>query len=134
MKKNICILFFAVALFVAPVLQANPGEQDDKLSKAIAVYATSLQHNNKGVVESTIFNVMRLKRDHANLDYSEIRSNLKILLINPPSQTIRYKAFIALNYLESPQHFPWIEEIKPGEPAESFRVLSEKLTQQLAGL
>lgn len=132
MKKGLMIIAFVAALFSSTFVLANEASKSD-LEKAVKVYTESLKHTNKGIVESTIFNVMRMKKEYADIDYSSASAQLEALLVNPPSEIIRYKAFIAINYLEKPERFPWIEEVNPEQSAEFFQRLSEKLIEQLAG-
>ncbi|MEL6820745.1 MAG: hypothetical protein AAFP70_03200 [Calditrichota bacterium] len=132
MKKGLMIITFAAALFGSTFASANEVSNTD-LKKAVQVYTESLKHSNTGIIESTIFNIMRMKKQYADVDYSAASTQMEALLVNPPSEIIRYKAFIAINYLENPERFPWIEEISPEKSAEFFHRLSEKLIEQLAG-
>lgn len=132
MKKGLIIIAFAATLFGSTFAVANE-VSEKSLEKAVTVYTESLKHSNKGIVESTIFNIMRMKKIYSAVDYSTAITQLEILLVNPPSEVIRYKAFIAINYLENPERFPWIEEVNPEQSAEFFHKLSERLIEQLAG-
>lgn len=132
MKKGLIIIAFAAALFCSTFTVANE-VSEKSLKKAVKVYTESLKHSNEGIVESTIFNIMRMKKAYTNVDFTSVNKQLETLLVNPPSEIIRYKAFIAINYLENPERFPWIEEINPEQSAEFFQRLSERLIEQLAG-
>ncbi len=70
-------------------------------------YEKLLNHENEGVVKSTIQNIMKLKTVYSNLNYSKVMKKLGELSIQSKSKKIRYNAYIAINFLKYPDQLEW---------------------------
>ena len=119
----ITVLVFCVDVF------AN--EVDQKIEKAKKAYGECLNTNVNGVIESTIINVMKMKAVYPDYNYSSLAKKLEKLSFDGPTQIIRYKAYIAANYLKHPERFSWIKADSYEEMTKFFALYESRLGQQL---
>lgn len=104
--KNI---FKLVAILFASVLISSfniYGQDDDMpaptqsiLDKAYKVCPTSLESEIPGIVESSIYNVILLKKYYPSADYSWIIDKLNEISEKNTDPSIRFKAHLASTYL-----------------------------------
>lgn len=130
MKKSFTL--FAVVTFFALTLNGFAQWDAQKVEKAYQSYLQSLNHPNNGVVESAIINIMKLKLVYPDLDYAKLTKKLETLAFEGDNKSIRYKAYIAANFLKHPARFDWI---KPGTYEELNQFFTEyetKLEKQLS--
>ena len=125
MKKMLTL----IAAFVLTTSFAYGMGEGKSLALATDSYLTGLNHNNPGVVESAITNVMLLKLYHPEKDFSEITERLDELTLNNPEKMIRLKAFIAANYIKHPERFYWIKKGDYEEAVSFFELYSTKLQE-----
>jgi len=127
-KYYTLIAVFAVLTFASNVFaQWNM----ERIQKAYCCYENSLNHPINGVVESAIINIMKMKLVCPDLDYRDLTKRLEKLSFEGNTKSIRYKAYIATNFLKHPERFKWI---KPGSYEELnnfFARYEEKLAKQL---
>lgn len=81
----------------------------NRIDRALLAYEQALEHSNNGVVESAIINIMKLKLIYPNQDYSRLTKKLNKLCFKDRTKTVRYKAYIAANYLQHPERFTWLK-------------------------
>ena len=98
-----------------------------------ASYLRGLQSAERSEVESAIFDVLVLKLQHPGLEVEELHNELKSLAMNSSSRSVRYKAYIAVNFLSDAQ---WVEnhkdEIKvltENDKYEFFQILADQFRQ-----
>ena len=104
--KAVQTIFAAMLIFT--LISVSTGQSPTQCLAALPNYYTALNSDNEGLIESAIVNVVKLKMYSPDLNYSEIKDKLKELMEAGPSDVIKYKAFIALLYLEHPERFNWI--------------------------
>jgi hypothetical protein len=69
-----------------------------------------LTHKNAGVVESAIKNTIFLKINFPQYNYVKLVEKLDYLAVEGTTDTIRFKAMIASNYLKHFEDFSWIQK------------------------
>ena len=102
---------------------------EKSINNAPANYLLGLNHENQGVVESAITNVMLLKLYHPEMDLSAISEKLDDLTLNSQDKMIRLKAFIAANFIKYPERFNWIKKGDYEDAVAFFELYSAKLKQ-----
>lgn len=125
MKKMLTLIsaFVLTATFVYGMGEGK------SLAMATESYMTGLNHENQGVVESAITNVMLLKLYHPEKDFTEILARLDELTVNNPDKMVRLKAFIASNYIKHPERFNWIKKGDYEDAVAFFEMYSTKLQE-----
>ena len=104
--------YFAVSTAVMFLILTNSvlaQSPVNKIDRALLAYEQALDHTNNGVVESAIINIMKLKLIYPNQDYSGLTKKLNKLCFKNRTKTVRYKAYIAANYLQHPERFAWLQ-------------------------
>lgn len=104
MKKiiTICIIFISLSVF-ANNSSLQKIDKQEKIPCAIENYRLCLQHENPGVVESTLGNVIKLKYKCPKLDMSLIEKELLSLSEYGVNKNIRSKASLVLKILKNPE-------------------------------
>lgn len=74
---------------------------------ALKSYEKSLDHDNEGVVMSTIRNIMKLKVMYPDMDFSKALDKLEKLSLESENKVIRYNAYAATNLLNYPDQLKW---------------------------
>jgi len=99
-----------ITLTIILLLSINSGiAQSYKAAKAsVPNYYKALNSDNHGMVESAIENLVKLKVQSPDLDFSKVIKKLDQLTEDGQTIQIKYKAFVANLYLESPEKFNWI--------------------------
>ena len=88
---------------LAQKLNNESGEKEELLiDRAKKGYLHSLNSDNEGIVESALFYVLKFKLTYPGLDVSEIGERINEVAQNGDTPEIRYKAYIAVNYLNNP--------------------------------
>ncbi len=104
---------------------------DESLQRGAINYYTALNRDNKGIIESAITNIMIMRLYFPERDYEKCILKLTELSTEGTSKQIRYKSFIACNYLKHPERYTWIKKDSFKNTTELFNIFSEKLAKQL---
>jgi len=134
MVRRSIITSFVVGFTLMSCLMASAKQLDTKAKDVIARYTQSLQHDNAGVVESCIFNLMHVKLLYPGADFSKSVRDLNRLILDGGTAAIRYKAFLAVNFFENTDWQGLVEGIRQDEREEAFSLLSQKANSQLLSL
>lgn len=106
---------------------------EDAVSNAQASYLQSLQAAQRSTVEKAIFNVVVLKLQHPELEVEEINTELKRLALNSNSRSVRYKAYIAINFLSDARwvksHRNELKVLAENEQDKLFSKLADEIRQ-----
>jgi hypothetical protein len=135
--KNFTIILLTVIVvtnfsFAADSSQSNIQSIDETaLNRGAQNYLFALHQNNAGLVESALCNIMIMKLYFPERNYEEIITKLNDLVTEGKTKQIRYKAFIACNYLKHPERFSWIKSDCFKNTIDFFNTFSEKLAKQL---
>jgi hypothetical protein len=104
---------------------------DKSLQHGAINYYTALNRNNEGIIESAITNIMIMKLYFPERNYDNFIAKLTELNTEGKSKQIRYKSYIACNYLKHPERYTWINKDSFKNTIELFNQFSEKLAKQL---
>jgi hypothetical protein len=97
------------------------------VQRAFEVFPPSLESDYQGIVESTIYNVILLKKYYPNENYSKFISKLNEIAEENTDPALRYKAHLASIYLT----FSDMIEIQPKEHAFEREYLFKQITDQI---
>jgi len=113
------IFFAALVVFSFNAYGQNdemPAPKQSVLVKAYEMCEPSLESNIQGIVESSIYNVILLKKYYPSADYSDIINKLNEISEKNANPSIRFKAHLASMYLSfsnlinvQPKTFPKYE-------------------------
>ena len=104
---------------------------DQSLQRAAINYYIALNRDNNGIIESAITNIMIMKLYFPERKYDKFITKLTELSTEGASKQIRYKSYIACNYLKHPERYTWIKKDSFKNTTELFNLFSEKLAKQL---
>jgi hypothetical protein len=105
--------------------------EQEKVEMAIKNYKNALESDNLGMIESAIINVMRLKYNYPDYDYSSLLQPLASLEDNDKSESVKFMSFIVKNYLEHPERYAWIEKAKLQFDKDMYAVIAQKVAEQI---
>ena len=97
------------------------------INDAVAKYNKSLRHDNKGVVETSIFNLMQVKASYPNAKFGKTLNELDRLVDKADAVDTRYKAFIALNFFNTNEWDHLVLSKGQDEINEVFSTISKDL-------
>ena len=135
--KSTAILLFAVVVFSISTYGQNDDIATPKqsiLDMAYKVCPKSLDSDIPGIVESSIYNVILLKKYYPSADYSNIIDKLNEISDKNVDPGIRFKAHLASMYLNfsslinvQPKSFPDYEN----EPEYIYKQITNQLESKL---
>ena len=128
MKKHLLVLTSIFVLFAANILFAK--EYTKNVTRAADNYLVALNHWNSGVVGSAIMNIMKLRTEYPELNYTKLAESLEKISLNSEDQVTRRKASIAALYLRHPERFTWIKKGTYQENNAFFELLALKIEMQ----
>lgn len=135
--KNFSLMLLSVALTFNILFAADNSQNElanineNSLNRGADNYLIALDRDNAGIVESAICNIMIMKLYFPERDYDKFITKLSQLVTEGTTKPIRYKAFIACNYLKHPERYTWIKSDTLNNTVDFFNLFSEKLAQQL---
>lgn len=131
--KVLQALFLAV-VFSGILLSTEIYAQGSKLvskeavaKKAFDIVPESLNSKIPGIVESTIFNLVEIKKYYPYGNYSDIIGKLNKIAKNYPDTAIRVKAYLASIYLSSDN----IINVEPRENYFNHDYIFKQIAEQL---
>ena len=118
-----------ITLTIILLLSINSGiAQSYKVAKAsVPNYYKALNSDNHGMVESAIENLVKLKLFAPDLDFSKVAEKLDQLTEDGQTIQIKYKAFVANLYLESPEKFNWLSSEDKDKQVKLFDTMFAQL-------
>ena len=128
MKRYTATIICVVMLSV--VTSAFSKEYPKTVQHACKNYLFALRMDNEGVVESTIFNIMKLKLVYPDLEYDQLAAVLDSIAQNSDKKELRQKAYLACMFLRHPEHFNWITKGTYDQNNAFFELVSLKLAQK----
>ncbi len=90
-----------------------------------------LKNGNCGSVESAIFHSVKLKLFHPDKDTEKLESEIHRLIEDGETETIRYIAYLAYQFLRTPGLLAKVEKKDYKNGDEFFQLLSDVMTTQL---
>jgi hypothetical protein len=108
------------------------------LKSALRGYETALRIKSATIVESAIFNSVKMKLHAPEQDYAKIIGELRRLVLEAGTAGLRYKAYLAATFianpelLASPEQRAQLQSFTEETRNEFFAFLAAALNQQLA--
>ena len=132
MKTRIYKIILLGLIFTLGYISAIQAQGDETKLNEISYdqnmvyrYKEALQSEVPGVVESGIFFAVKLNLFSPELNSEEIKKELSRLVKKGQTETIRYKAYIAYQYLDNPELLSKIERKNyRNKSDEFFRILA----------
>lgn len=120
------------ALLIAPISakaaeKAKTAKYETVVEKSSKWFPVCLNSNYPGVVESTIYNIVILKKYYPEADYSNYIKALNKIAEKHSDASIRYKAQLAIMYLKLNDGI----SIKPVPGAERHDYIFDQISNQL---
>jgi len=101
---------------------------DGNLTKIIKAYNNNLESDSKGVVESSLMYISKLRLDYPKEDYHNVVSKLDRLMKNEKSKSLHYKIYLTRLLPSSPHlQIENPDTIDFVEPSDFFLEISEQL-------
>jgi hypothetical protein len=120
------ILTLIVAVSLAAFAQTEKTVQN-----APANYIKALKSDNDGMVESALFHAMKYKLYYPDQNTSDLERQIERLVDNGDSETIRYKAFLANEFIQNDVLMNKIEKADYKDAGEFFKMLGKELNEHL---
>lgn len=105
--------------------------EQQKIEMAIKNYKKALESDNLGMIESAIINVMKLKYQYPDYNYSSLVQPLAALENNEMNRSIKFMSYIVKNYLVHPDRYAWMEEVQLKFDKDLPTVFTQKIAQQV---
>jgi hypothetical protein len=86
---------------------AFAGNKNPDPNSVLYRYEKALNYENQGVVKSSIQNIIKLKTVYPELKYSKVIKKMEELSVKSDSKTIRFTAYMAVNFLKYPEQLEW---------------------------
>jgi hypothetical protein len=109
----------------------QPITEQHKIEMAIKNYKKALESDNSGMIESAIINVMKLKYNYPDYDYSSLVQPLASLESTDMSKPIRFMAYIVKNYLEYPDRYAWMKDVQIKSDIDLYAAFAQKISEQV---
>ncbi len=158
MKKSIITLLFVAAPFMVNAQQlaftnaknaynralntntTSTSITTNRLDKAMDAYMRGLNHALPAIVESSMFNLLVLRIDYPEMDFSDALKKLDEISVSGKTSVLRYKAYVTTEYIKNPTLFLDVDPVEFSqymdvERADYFYLaLSKALQNQLTSI
>lgn len=124
MKTLTIILLTMVSLTVF-------AQTEKVIENAPANYLQALKSNNDGVVESAIFHSVKYKIFYPDQNTTELEKEIENLVEKGKTEAIRYKAFLANQFIQNSKLMSNIEKEDYKDGSEFFKMLSQELNDHV---
>jgi hypothetical protein len=78
---------------------------ENRLEKALEAYQRGLNHSIPAIVESSMFNLLVLKIDYPDTDFTSVLKKLDDLSVYGRTSVVRYKAHVTSEFIKNPTLF-----------------------------
>jgi hypothetical protein len=120
-----------ILALIAVVSFAAFAQTEKTIESAPANYIKALKSDNDGMVESALFHALKYKLYYPEENTSDLEKQIERLVDNGNSETIRYKAFLANEFMQNHQLMNRIEKADYKDAGEFFKMLSEELNNHV---
>jgi len=121
-------------LLIAVISTTAFTQKPDQLDKASRNYIQALKSDNDGMVESAIFHCLKFSLYYPDRDTNAMVSELTKLVRNGDTDTIRYKAFLALEYFRNQKLQDQIIKADYKNAGQFFRMLNQEINNQVLAI
>jgi hypothetical protein len=119
-----------LALIVA-VSFAAFAQTEKTVESAPANYVKALKSDNDGMVESAIFHSLKYKLYYPEENTAKLEKEIEKLVENGNSDAIRYKAFLAAEFMQNYTLMNRIKKADYKDAGEFFKMLGKELNEHL---
>ena len=102
-------------------------QSEKTIESAPANYLKALKSDNDGMVESTIFHSLKYKMYYPERNTAQLETEIENLIENGKTESIRYKAFLADQFMHNSKLLNKIEKRNYKDEIEFFKMLGEEL-------
>jgi hypothetical protein len=120
-----------ILTLIAAVSFAAFAQTEKTVESAPANYIKALKSDNDGMVESAIFHSLKYKLYYPEQNTSDLEKQIEKLVENGKSNEIRYKAFLANEFMHNDTLMKGIQKADYKDAAEFFKMLGEQLNEHL---
>lgn len=121
-------------LLVTVLSIAAFAQTPEQLDNASRNYVQALKSENDGMVESAIFHCLKFSLFYPDRDTNAMVTELTKLVRNGNTDTIRYKAFLALEYFRSQKLQDSIIKTDYKDAGQFFRMLNQEINNQVLAI
>ncbi|HQV31684.1 MAG TPA: hypothetical protein PKV71_07400 [Calditrichia bacterium] len=119
-------------IFIVALLSINVFGQSQKVLEAGVVnLEKALASDVNGLVASGIYTIVKMKMAHPDLKMETLHHKMKKLVVNGATAEIRYKAALAVQYLENPWMFRDVKLAECQNPVAMFTRMATVLEEEL---
>ncbi len=104
--------FYLASTNTRTEVRAEYSLNEKKLERAIEAYQRGLNHSMSAIVESSMFNLLVLKIDYPETDFTTVLKKLDNLSIYGKTSAIRYKAHVTNAFIKDPTLFLDVDVIE----------------------
>jgi hypothetical protein len=119
-------IFFAFMLSAAVFAQSAR-----VVERAPKNYENALKSDNPGLVESAIFHVVKFKFFYPEEDIQQLETQIDLLVNDGDTKTIRYKAYLASEFLKNGELLANIEKEDYKDGDSFFKKLADELENSM---
>ncbi|MCK6621731.1 MAG: hypothetical protein HUU32_05390 [Calditrichaceae bacterium] len=120
-----------VMMWIAVLSLAGLAQSAAVVENAPRNYEMALKSGNASVVESALFHVVKFKIFYTEQDTEKLAAMLEKLASDGETGAIRYKAYLAGQFLNDPALLAKIEKQDYKDGDRFFRMLAEELEKEL---
>jgi hypothetical protein len=125
------LVIITAAVFFSVSAYAQSANMESVAEKAFKVCPASLNSDIPGIVESTIYNIVLIKKYYPNANYSPIVEKLNEIAEENPNLSIRFKAHLASIYLGFSEGINIQPEFNTYDHEYLFREITDQLESKL---
>ncbi len=129
MKTSLKTFAFTMFMFAAFSLSAQT-----LTDRSMKNYIAGLQSDNRGVVESTLMIVSKMKIDHPDWNMTAFEKEVKNMIVSKNNTANRYKLYLTSYILENPSAMKNVNFNDCEECDQFFLIAATKINQDLASL
>lgn len=125
---------FVFSFLVLSIFQVNAQQvvlKDEQLKSAKVNILHNLESDVNGIVESTLFGIMLMKKYYPDQDYSQMKNEVYLLSSEGNTAEIRVKAQLTAMYLDFTSWFSDVDFADKDNPHKYFAKISERIQTNL---
>lgn len=117
-------------VFVVLLSVAVFGQSAEAVDKAPQNFEKALKSDNPGLIESAIFLTVKYKLFYPEKDTENLVKAIDRLVIDGQTKSIRYKAYLASEYLKHGELLANVEKENYKDGDQFFKLLADKLENE----
>lgn len=118
-------------LFVALLSVGLAAQSPENVKNAPKNFEKALKSGNAGLVESAIFHSLKFMIFYPEQDVAKLKKQITRLVKEGETRNIRYKAYLASQFLNNPDLLATIEKADYKDADEFFKMLGDTLQESV---